>query len=112
MKAKTLITSFIVLLSTSVSSAELIINWKNPHHVHNKSTIEKVSNETGLKIKYLKPLQKSFDLIYVEIESKEALKILSDSGYFKFVETVDFAPNPLTDTAILKPDSCVPPSYV
>lgn len=107
MKAKTLITSFIVLLSTSVSSAELIINWKNPHHVHNKSTIEKVSNETGLKIKYLKPLQKSFDLIYVEMESKEALKILSDSGYFKFVETVDFAPNPVTDTSILKPESFV-----
>jgi len=107
MKAKTLITSFIVLLSTSVSSAELIINWKNSHHVHNKSTIEKVSNETGLKIKYLKPLQKSFDLIYVEIESKEALKILSDSGYFKFVETVDFAPNPVTDTSILKPESFV-----
>uniref|UniRef100_UPI004047379A S8 family serine peptidase n=1 Tax=Shewanella baltica TaxID=62322 RepID=UPI004047379A len=107
MKAKTLITSFIVLLSTSVSSAELIINWKNPHHVHNKSTIEKVSNETGLKIKYLKPLQKSFDLIYVEMESKEALKILSDSDYFKFVETVDFSTNPVADTSILKPESIV-----
>ncbi|BFL85177.1 hypothetical protein LFREDSHE_36270 [Shewanella baltica] len=74
------------VFSASVSSAELIVNWSDKINFHNVKMIEKVAEEAGISITYVRPLQKTFDLVSVDIDSKEAVSILLKTGYFKFVE--------------------------
>lgn len=76
----------ISVFSASASSAELIVNWSDKINVHNAKIIEKVSEETGVSINYVRPLQKTFDLVSVDVDSKSAIELLLNTGYFKYVE--------------------------
>lgn len=85
----------------SVSSAELIVNWSDMINIHNAKMIEKVAEETGVSIKYVRPLQKTFDLVSVDIDSKEAISILLKTGYFKFVEENAIITNPQVQRTLI-----------
>jgi serine protease len=87
MKIKNLATSIIIAItSVSTHAAELIINWADNDSVHSTEAIEQISEQTGLTITLLKPLQDTFDLVYVKGDSETAINTLQNTGYFNYVE--------------------------
>ena len=53
-----------------------IVNWSDKINVHNAKWLKKVAEKRVFSITYVRPLQKTFDLVSVDIDDKEAVSIL------------------------------------
>jgi len=73
-------------IPVSAHAAELIINWADNDQVHSEEALEQVSAQTGLNLKLLRPLQRTFDLVNVSGDSEVAINALLSTGHFKHVE--------------------------
>ncbi|GIU03521.1 hypothetical protein TUM4261_01310 [Shewanella sp. c952] len=102
MKIKHIAISIIITItSVSTHAAELIVNWEDNASVHSTEAIEQLSEQTGLSITLLKPLQKTFDLVHVQGDSETAINTLQNTGYFKYVEENGLVVSPKTNRKLI-----------